>query len=193
MTLFQKQPKTSGYKTVPNASTADEETVAVAVPLGTTTLSPSTIMGGTMDRRSSKGRRIAHVAAMIMLVMVAGGMVWMRPEGESSDPTNAEGLVVATTDGEEISCVPATGTWTAGKVSTTVYSGQATPFLTCWQSEHTYCWTRSTQQTQCIPDGEGWVLGDPFIFHYKFIDYWRCGRPCKDMHYGWCYSATFCS
>ena len=124
MNLFQKQPTTSGYNRIPNAIAADDdETAAVSVPLGTNLLSPSpTTM--TRGRRSSKGRRIALVAAVIMLVMmVAGGTVWRRDGGLSSNSSSGsletEDGGLTTTWGPPGSCVPATGQWTAGRVSTT--------------------------------------------------------------------------
>lgn len=146
MNLFQKQPKTSGYNTIPNTIAVDDETAAV--PLGTTLLSPSTTT--TRGRRSSKRRRIASVAAgmMLLVMMVAGGTVWMRQDdglsyNSSSGSLETEDGSLTTTWGPPGSCVPATGTWTAGPVSTTAWWGQATPFLTCWQQDQSYCWTRS--------------------------------------------------
>ena len=185
MNLFQKQPKTSGYNTIPNTIAVDDETAAV--PLGTTLLSPSTTT--TRGRRSSKRRRIASVAAgmMLLVMMVAGGTVWMRQDdglsyNYSSGSLETEDGSLTTTWGPPGSCVPATGTWTAGPVSTTAWWGQATPFLTCWQQDQSYCWTRS-HYTQCIPNG-WWHLGDPYIRFVPTINVGleMCGPPCQDQH-----------
>ena len=55
MNLFQKQQTTSGYISIPNAI-ADDETAAVQVSLG---------------------MPIVIVAGMMMMLVVAGGAVWM--------------------------------------------------------------------------------------------------------------------
>ena len=57
MTLFQKQQKTNGYKTIPDASAADK---TAAVPFGT--------MVQTSTCRRSSTWRIAIVAGMMMIV-----------------------------------------------------------------------------------------------------------------------------
>ena len=94
MNLLPMQQTTSGYNTIPSIPDA-------TVPLGTTILSPSMT---TVDRRSSKGRNIAIVVGT-MLMLMAGGTVWMRQAGE----TAVEGLVVATEWSN--ACFPVSGTF----------------------------------------------------------------------------------
>ena len=92
MNLFQKQPNTSGYTSIPEAI-ADDDTAVVLV--STITPSPPTAM--TMDRRSSKRMMMAFVAGTMLVLMVAGtGAVWMMQDG-SSDTTATKSLVVAST------------------------------------------------------------------------------------------------
>ena len=77
MTLFQKQQKTNGYKTIPDASAADK---TAAVPFGT--------MVQTSTCRRSSTWRIAIVAGMTMIVM-AGGAVWMLQTTDGGLTTTA--------------------------------------------------------------------------------------------------------
>ena len=195
MNLFQTPQKTSGYNTIPDASAdasaAEDDTTAVSVPLGTTLLSPSSTTM-TMGRRLSKGRRIAIVAGIMLLLMVVGGTVWMGDGGITT--TTAEGLVMATHWIGDVDCRPARGTWTAGADSKYNSFGQSTPFETCWQNEKEadifglfpkYCWTRSQPVRkvygQCIPDGYGWRVGKPYIL-YDPRKVHMCGRPCDKVH-----------
>ena len=106
MNLFQTPQKTSGYNTIPSIpnAIAYDDTAAVSLPLGTTLLSSSSTMM-TMGRRLSKWRMIAMFAGMMMLV-VAGGTVWM---GDGGITTTSEGFVVATQG--VVPCVPATNTF----------------------------------------------------------------------------------
>ena len=68
MNLFQKQQKTSGYKTIPDASAADEETTAVS--FGTRVQ--------TSTSRRSLTWRIAIVAGMTMIVMAGGAVLMLQ-------------------------------------------------------------------------------------------------------------------
>ena len=68
MNLFQKHQKTSGYKTIPDARAADEETTAV--PFGTTVQ--------TSTSRRSSTWRIANVAGMMMIVMAGGAILMLQ-------------------------------------------------------------------------------------------------------------------
>ena len=105
--LIQKQP-TNGYSTIVNG---DTDTDTATVPRVITRRSTWTTV------RSRSGA-IAIVAGMLLLVV--GGVVWMTPDGGSSNPTAAGDLVVATIedtldtayyngDDPTVRCFPATG------------------------------------------------------------------------------------
>ena len=84
MNLFQKQPKTSEYTSIPNASAADDE--PAAVPLRT-----------TRSDRSSTWSFIAIVAGMIMM-LTAGGTIVLLEKNDAGHTmmSAAESVVVAT-------------------------------------------------------------------------------------------------
>ena len=87
MNLFKKQPKTRGYKTIPDALAEDD---TAAVPFGTTLL-PSTTTTMTT-------RRMAMVAGVLLLVVLAGGgavVLLAETTTDGGRPSAAEGLVVA--------------------------------------------------------------------------------------------------
>jgi len=86
MNLFQKQQKTSGYKTIPDARAADEETAAVL--FGTIIRSPST-MTMTTDHRSPKWIMVTSVLGMMMMLVVTGGLVWMLQTTDGGLTTTA--------------------------------------------------------------------------------------------------------
>ena len=130
MTTMQPFSEMLSYQNSPNSIDEDEETT---LPLGTTILSQPTTM--TTGHHLSK-RMIAIVAAGMMLV-VAGGTVWMQEGGLSYTPSSAEGLVVATNPFYgKYPCFPAVGTFDG--VSTIMPdrpNGESSPFETCFQFE----------------------------------------------------------
>ena len=91
---------------------------------------------------------VAGLAGMMMLV-VAGGVIWMRTTNDAGlTMTAAGGLIVATL--ADTPCLPAPDTFsgitdTAGKW---VWSGRKHPFETCYQYGDTakYCWSHSYYQ-----------------------------------------------
>ena len=175
-----------------------------AVPLGTS--QPPTTM--TRGRRLSK-RMLAMIAGTTML-MGAGGTVWLMLPGGASYTTAAEGLVVATTEGDTHDCLPSEGTF--GGVSTTAWNADGHPFKfeTCYYSTtkvSTYCWTKSWQYKNaddtddtiikpykwwwymCAPndgggsgwDGSVWLSIDQSSGYHPSIPLW-CGPPCQFQH-----------
>ena len=110
---LKQQPNPSGYKSIPHASGADEDTTA-AVPLFGATILPRkmalVIVAGT---------------SMMLLLMVAGGAVWMPDRGRTTTTaTIAMNLIVPTTT-DATRCIPAAGTF--GGVSTTHRHGTVLP------------------------------------------------------------------
>ena len=112
--LIQKQP-TNGYSTIADG---DEETDNTSVP---------------RTVRSWSGV-VTIVAGLLLLV--AGGAVWMKPDDGASYTTAAGGLVVATL--ADTPCLPASDTFSG--ISETDFgwfsAGQKYPFETCYQEEH---------------------------------------------------------
>ena len=196
MNLFKQQQTTSGYNTIPD-TIADDETAAV--PLGTTVLSPTTttvIMGHRLSKRM-----IAIVFGMTIM-LVAGGAVWMRPDGGSSYDhssgslntaaedgsglaTAAEGLVVVATEASSAICFPATGTF-SGVSFFSPDGDESRYFETCFQLKgySAYCWTQSGNYHQCIPDGlignDAWHHIDPKYMNPVTHPY-SCGEPCHNV------------
>lgn len=124
------------YQNSPKSIDEDEET---NLPLGTTILPQPTTM--TTGHHLSK-TMIAIVAAGIMLV-VAGGAVWLQDDGSSHTHSSAEGLVLATNPFyTKNPCYPAVSTFDG--VSTIMpdgLNGKSSPFETCFQfgSTSSYC------------------------------------------------------
>ena len=132
------------------------------------------------------------VVAGLMLLVVAGGPVWM-PEG-ASYTTVAEGFVVATRGNSP--CLTADGTF--GGKSTTAFEGDSDPFETCFQlgKYDTYCWSKSfhhdgtfftsSKYYQCSPlppaTGGTWYPVDPQYVNPITHPY-SCGSPCQDMYH----------
>ena len=99
----------------------DENETAVLLVTKITPLPTTTTSG-----HGSKWR-VALVAGMLLL-LVACGVVWMRPE-RSSYTTAAEGLVVATQG--HTPCLPATSTFRG--ISETTSVGKSYAFETCYK------------------------------------------------------------
>jgi len=210
MNLFQKQQKTSGYASIPNAIADDEETAT------TRTMDRRVSRWRTTDRRWSKGRMLVDgvVATGMMLLLVMGGAVWMRQDGGSSydhssgsretadggRTITAEGLVLPPPGDDP--CLPAGGAF--GGVSTTS-NMQRNPFETCYQygKVEKYCWTKSYRDfdggphsgygsgggfSPCVPDPPGgqWRTVDPRFVNTPGVDPninpKRCGPPCQGQH-----------
>ena len=172
------------YQNSPNSIDEDEETT---LPFGTSILSQPTTM--TTGHDLSK-RMIVIVAAGMMLV-VAGGTVWMQDGGLSYNPSSAEGLVVPTNPFYgRYPCIYAVGTF--GGVSTIMPdcpNGESSPFETCFQFESTssYCWTESLHYVPNNEDGTIYYQCYPLLSGWNFIDAKdikpvthpiTCGKPC---------------
>ena len=193
--IKQQQTTSIGYNSIPN-TIADAE--IAAVPLGSTILSSSTTTM-TMDHRSSKSTSMKTTLGMIavagiMLLVVAGVMVWM-PEG-ASYTTAAEDLLVGT---HRIApCLPAGGTF-SGKSKNTD-DGVDGNFETCYQlgKYDVYCWSKSFRDDntgdywECypniVPQGpnnpnhDAWYPVDPQYVNPVTHPY-SCGSPCQDMYH----------
>ena len=120
------------YQNSPSSIDQDEEIVA-------TILSPSTT---TRSYHSSKWRMIAtSVAGMLLLVMLAGGTVWLW---DGDDTTKAEGRLIVGINPAILRCHPARSVF-RGK-STTYFGqrGQARRDV-FWQYGNlaNYCWSQS--------------------------------------------------
>ena len=159
MNLFQKQQKTSGYNSIPDAI-ADDETAAVS-------------------RRSSK-TRIALVAGTMMM-LVAGGAVWMQDES-SSYTTTAEGLVIATEADPMLAAGGAVWMQDESSYTTTaeglVVATEATPdyFRICRGADEVCCSSDHGTNKPCCGQAGGDVAPQ-----------WQCpeSRPfCKEYIYG---------
>ena len=145
----------------------DEDATAIPVVM---TITPSTTTTRTTVR--SLGMVVAIVAGMMML-MVAGGAVWMMQDaGSSYDPSSGSlfeteegGITLFYAEVDDIyplddgfvpspQCLPASGRFRG--YSTTTQVGEGYPFDTCYQlgKEATYCWTRSYEYDCTIVRGE---------------------------------------
>jgi len=169
-------------------TTDDEETAVLLVP---------TILPTSTTTTTKWISRVASVAGVMMLV-VAGGTVWMGDGGIAT--TTAEGLVVATEARKDDYCVPAVGAFggaskTNGKLFIHIH-----PFQTCYQNgeEAKYCWSNSyhmyghplnppiDRYFQCVPVGGHWHDLDPKYVNTPGVDPTanpkRCGQPCQKMN-----------
>ena len=145
----------------------------------------------TMDRRSSK-TRLAVAAGMLMLV--AGGTVWM---GDGGITTTAEGLVVATA-GDGFRCEPATNTFGGWSSDFDPARGEYStgPFQTCyklpirdqrdWTTSFQFCWSNSywidwgvmVKHYECDPVSDEW---SPISKGKFYVGRDSCGKPCQTM------------
>jgi len=175
---LKQQPKTRGYKSIPHANAAADDAKITAVP----------VFGSTLLSRRMAIAIIAGTSMVLMLMLVAGGVVWM-PDRDRTTTATAEGLIVAT---EPTSCVPATGTF--GGVSTTDITSTSAPFQTCFRDaewQH-LCWTQSYcvhdngdacfLYNICAPD-DGWqpVENDDMHYNIPVTHPYFCGGPCHDV------------
>ena len=224
MNLFQKQQQTTnGYKTIPDAIAddipdtiaddiaADAGTAAVlfgttisddnedktaVIFLGTTLLPPS-----KMTRGHRLSQRIAPVAGMLLVFMMAGGTIWLRSEGGSSSDDSSESLVmwndgvVMYDNGEDTPCLPATDTF-SGR-SGTPFPIHTEPFQTCYQygDTDTFCWSHAYYNhlyrmwQECVPLGR---VTDPYYWHAldqahliyvtPISDPYSCRVPCQELY-----------
>ena len=185
--FIKKQPPTTGYTTIADG---DADTNTATVPRFITHRSTLTIV------RSWSGV-VAIVAGMMMLV--AGGAVWMR-NGLSYTTATAEVLVMVSSQ-----CVAAPMDATFGGISTTnvfVIVGKRDPFETCYQygEEAKYCWTKSYYSSkgtggwfQCYPDPsqdkcadcQEWerIHQDDMKYVNPVTHPYSCGLPCQDMYH----------
>ena len=155
----------------------DEETAVLLVP---------TILPTSTTTTTKWISRVASVAGVMMLV-VAGGTVWM---GDGGITTDAEGLVVATQGG--VPCVPAALDATFSGVSATG-NAHYFPFQTCYQNgdKREYCWSNAyyhivgahrdgKEYMPCRPVGDDWGRLDP-RFVNPVTHPFSCGKPCQSL------------
>ena len=179
--IQKQQQKTSGYKSIPHASAADDEETTAVPFFGS----------------SSKWRVFRVAGAMLLLVMAGGGgTVWRRQEGA----TAAMNLVVATTEGNP--CIPAGGAF-GGTSTKGSDDGEDGNFETCYQYHNfeEYCWTKSFESPdyvqfvtedplffKCVPNGGGqaWKVIDADYVNTPGVNPKtnpkRCGPPCQGQH-----------
>jgi len=145
MNLFQKQQKTSGYKTIPDARAADEETTAV--PFGTKTRTMTT------DRRRSSKWLAFQFAGALLLLVAGGGTVWMLQTTDGGltttavDPITTRGGAITAaslmmSNDDDSTCVKSAGT----------FDSQKDYCFTCGSKKEGtlgYCW--NSQRPQCTP------------------------------------------
>ena len=163
---LKQQPNPSGYKSIPHASGADEDTTA-AVPLFVATILPR---------------------------MVAGGAVWMPDQGHTTTTAIAMNLVVPTTT-YATRCIPAAGTF-GGVSTHRHGTQSFQFFQTCFRDEERqyFCWTQSYCDDwddgtachlykPCMPDGNGWhpVPNDDLQYNNPVTHPYFCGGPCQDV------------
>ena len=188
------------YQNSPSSDKDDDDTTLLVV---TTITTPTTT---TSSHRLKRMDIVAIVAGVVMLV--AGGVVWMQDIGSSSyNPSSGS---FTTVDGDLTSvdaehddvddCTPAGGhgqdAFFKGTSVTTTF-GKDNPFQSCYQNgdeEREYCWSNSTPRSICNQYGcnTKWYECHPKPKHGPWdsvdlkdvVPYKTCGPPCDKMYYG---------